>query len=151
MDEKEFPIYVDAESASTHAHDDIRSKRRGTADSEPSSHKTAADETIAGSSGEKDGHTHPPTAKHPPVTVPLGGVTRTKATAVTATATPGLSRTMSRIRSRDPGQVQAFTHPLEHVKTGQDSIVDFDGPDDPYRPTNWPAKKKWTAVALYGL
>lgn len=31
-------------------------------------------------------------------------------------------------------------------------IVDWDGPDDPGNPFNWPTKKKWliTAVALFG-
>jgi len=31
-------------------------------------------------------------------------------------------------------------------------IVDWDGPDDPENPFNWPKKKKWiiTAVALLG-
>lgn len=30
-------------------------------------------------------------------------------------------------------------------------IVDSDGPDDQYRPTNWPLKKKIFATLLYGL
>ena len=29
-----------------------------------------------------------------------------------------------------------FTHPLSHLKTSEAEIVDFDGPDDPYRPIN---------------
>jgi len=29
-----------------------------------------------------------------------------------------------------------FTHPLSHLKTSETEIVDFDGPDDPYRPMN---------------
>lgn len=29
-----------------------------------------------------------------------------------------------------------FTHPLSHLKTSEAEIVDFDGPDDPYRPMN---------------
>ena len=56
---------------------------------------------------------------------------------------------LSRIRTRPP--VGPFTHPLVNVKTTADSLVDFDGPDDPYRPINWPMKKKVTATALYGL
>ncbi|KAH7371780.1 major facilitator superfamily domain-containing protein [Cadophora sp. MPI-SDFR-AT-0126] len=44
-----------------------------------------------------------------------------------------------------------FTHPLSHVKTSPDSIVDFDGPDDPYRPINWPFRKKLITTLLYGL
>lgn len=77
---------------------------------------------------------------------------------------PGLSRTtsqrlerasttasnaLSKVRSRRPRQ--PFTHPLTHVKTTPDVIVDFDGPDDPYRPLNWPFKKKAMTTVLYGL
>jgi MFS family permease len=29
--------------------------------------------------------------------------------------------------------------------------VDFDGPDDPYRPINWPFRKKVVTTLLYGL
>lgn len=39
------------------------------------------------------------------------------------------------------------------LKTDPDvQIVDWDGPDDPENPFNWPKKKKWliTAVALFG-
>lgn len=76
----------------------------------------------------------------------------------------GLSRTSSRrlervnttasnalatIRSRAPRQ--QFTHRLTHEKTLPDHIVDFDGPDDPYRPINWPFRKKAITTMLYGL
>lgn len=44
-----------------------------------------------------------------------------------------------------------FAHPLSHVKTSPDAIVDFDGPDDPYRPINWPFRKKLITTLLYGL
>ncbi|KIX03113.1 uncharacterized protein Z518_06663 [Rhinocladiella mackenziei CBS 650.93] len=69
---------------------------------------------------------------------------------------PDLSRTvtrretiLSRIRSRPP--IGQFNHPLEHQKTTVDDLVDFDGPDDPYRPVNWEMKKKVIATALYGF
>ncbi|RDW76397.1 MFS transporter [Aspergillus mulundensis] len=58
---------------------------------------------------------------------------------------------ISRIRSREPGQVARFTHPLSHTKTRDDVIVDFDGPDDPYRPLNWGFRKKAITTVLYGL
>ncbi|KAI9371207.1 major facilitator superfamily domain-containing protein [Aspergillus egyptiacus] len=58
---------------------------------------------------------------------------------------------ISRIRSRQPGQTARFTHPLSHIKTADDVIVDFDGPDDPYRPMNWSFGKKATTTVLYGL
>ncbi|PWY67301.1 MFS multidrug transporter [Aspergillus eucalypticola CBS 122712] len=58
---------------------------------------------------------------------------------------------ISRIRSREPGQTARFTHPLSHTKTSEDVIVDFEGPDDPYRPMNWSFRKKAITTILYGL
>jgi hypothetical protein len=58
---------------------------------------------------------------------------------------------VSRIRSRDPGQTAQFHHPLTHTKTSPDVIVDFEGPDDPYRPLNWSFRKKAITTVLYGL
>lgn len=75
-----------------------------------------------------------------------------------STAASGLSvfeqraqSVVSRIRSRDPGQTAKFTHPLTHTKTSPDVIVDFEGPDDPYRPLNWSFGKKAVTTVLYGL
>lgn len=56
---------------------------------------------------------------------------------------------LSRVRSRPT--VPPFSHPLAKVKTGQECLVDFDGPDDPYRPVNWPRHKKVLTTLLYGL
>ena len=70
----------------------------------------------------------------------------------TASRPANLSRvqsTLSTVRSRRP--VPPFAHALTHTKTGPDVIVDFDGPDDPYHPLNWPAKKKVVTTVLYGL
>lgn len=58
---------------------------------------------------------------------------------------------VSRIRSREPGQIAKFSHPLYHTKTGPDVLVDFDGPDDPYHPLNWNFKKKCITTVLYGM
>lgn len=59
------------------------------------------------------------------------------------------SAVLTTIRSRAPQP--PFSHELTHEKTSADHLVDFDGPDDPYRPLNWPLKKKtWTTV-LYGF
>lgn len=55
---------------------------------------------------------------------------------------------LDRIRSRRP--VPPFSHPLSHTPTSTKVLVDFDGPDDPYRPINWPLKKKIITTALYG-
>lgn len=86
---------------------------------------------------------------HPAGTAPLEKQT---------TAASGLSvleqrahSVVSRIRSRDPGQTARFTHPLSHTKTTEDVIVDFEGPDDPYRPLNWSFRKKAVTTVLYGL
>ncbi|KAB5511647.1 major facilitator superfamily domain-containing protein [Coniochaeta sp. 2T2.1] len=76
-------------------------------------------------------------------------------TASTTGARLGLARTatrsqtiVSRIRSRP---VPTFTHPLTRVQTTKDVLVDFDGPDDPYRPLNWPTRKKVVTTMLYGF
>ncbi|KAK3485395.1 MFS general substrate transporter [Neurospora hispaniola] len=57
---------------------------------------------------------------------------------------------LSRLRSRPTARFE-FNHPLAHTPTGKDVIVDFEGPDDPYRPMNWPMKKKIMTTMLYGL
>lgn len=63
--------------------------------------------------------------------------------------------TLSRLRSRPSAhpanQNDSFYHPLSHTKTGPDVLVDFDGKDDPYRPMNWPLKKKAVTTLLYGM
>lgn len=56
---------------------------------------------------------------------------------------------LARIRSRQP--VPPFSHPLSHQRTSPHELVDFEGPDDPYRPINWPTRKKVTTTLLYGL
>lgn len=58
---------------------------------------------------------------------------------------------ISRIRSREPGQIAKFTHPLSHTKTGPDVLVTFEGPDDPYHPLNWRFGKKCVTTVLYGM
>jgi MFS transporter, DHA1 family, multidrug resistance protein len=55
---------------------------------------------------------------------------------------------LSHIRSRP---VYRFTHPLAHVPTTTDDLVDFEGPDDPYHPLNWPTQKKALTTLLYGF
>ncbi|CAJ2512845.1 Uu.00g009640.m01.CDS01 [Anthostomella pinea] len=57
--------------------------------------------------------------------------------------------TLSRIRSRPT--VAPFSHPLSQQKTSEDCLVDFEGPDDPYRPINWSTHKKVSTTLLYGL
>ena len=38
-----------------------------------------------------------------------------------------------------------------NMPTGTEMIVDFDGKDDPYRPMNWPLRKKVITTVLYGF
>ena len=67
-------------------------------------------------------------------------------------STQGLERVntaLSVIRARR--QIPPFSHPLSHQKTDLDVIVDFDGPDDPYRPMNWKFNKKVWTTGLYGV
>lgn len=66
-------------------------------------------------------------------------------------ATQQYEATISRVRSRRSGQTRPFTHPLTHVQTDQDVVVDFDGPDDEYLPLNWEFRKKATTTFLYGM
>ena len=74
---------------------------------------------------------------------------RTSSTASSVRAT--YTTTLSTIRSRNPAQNRPYSHPLTREKTGPDVLVDFEGPDDPYRPLNWPMKKKVVTTMLYGL
>ena len=59
---------------------------------------------------------------------------------------------LSRLRSRTTTTTAPpFSHPLAHQQTAHDVLVDFDGPNDPYRPLNWPTKKKVFTTLMYGL
>lgn len=58
---------------------------------------------------------------------------------------------ISRVESLTRRKKLTFTHPLAHVKTTEADIVTFDGDDDPYRPMNWPFRKKAVTTVLYGL
>ena len=67
-----------------------------------------------------------------------------------------LSRTLSRrdtvlSRIRTRPDVASFRHPLGHQPATADVIVAFEGPDDPYRPINWPTSKKIVTTLFYGL
>ena len=44
-----------------------------------------------------------------------------------------------------------FSHPLERQPTKPNVLVDFDGPDDPYKPMNWSYRKKIITTVLYGM
>jgi len=79
-----------------------------------------------------------------------------RATATASGMNQPLSRTISRrdtalSRIRTRPNVAPFSHPLAHQQTTADVLVDFEGEDDPYRPMNWPTKKKITTTMMYGL
>ncbi|KAL8637681.1 MAG: hypothetical protein Q9228_005073 [Teloschistes exilis] len=61
------------------------------------------------------------------------------------------SSRVSRVQTLTRRETARFTHPLSHTKTTQNVLVDFDGPDDPYRPINWPFRKKLVTTILYGF
>lgn len=46
-----------------------------------------------------------------------------------------------------PAEEKLGAEQSEHLEQDP-NIVDFDGPDDPARPENWPNSRKWTIVAL---
>lgn len=81
------------------------------------------------------------TAKDEPQSITTGNPNNT--TRARVTRTQSLTR-----RATYRGR---FTHPLAHIKTTDAEIVDFDGDDDPYRPINWPFRKKLVTTLLYGL
>lgn len=64
-------------------------------------------------------------------------------------AVTSVETVLSTIRTRPV--IASFSHPLEHEKTTVETLVDFDGPNDPYRALNWSMKKKVVTTALYGF
>ncbi|PNY22478.1 MFS-type transporter [Tolypocladium capitatum] len=104
--------------------------------------------------GEKSEHHdgHPPGLQQMRTRSPARSRPRADSGATTTGSLAGdVSRRetfISRIRSRS---VPRFTHPLAHISTTADELVDFDGKDDPYHPINWPTHKKVTTTTLYGL
>lgn len=116
-----------------------------------------ASTTSSAASTISDSSTH---SSHTPPSVP--GLTAELEKAETAQQPPPPGRNysidrvqsqaqsvLSTVRSRRP--VPPFSHPLAHTKTAPDVVVDFDGPDDPYMPLNWPTRKKIMTTLLYGL
>lgn len=75
----------------------------------------------------------------------------TRLESVISTAGQQCETAISRLRRGGAGQIAPFNHPLGHIRTSPDVIVDFDGPDDPYRPANWSFGKKCLTTFLYGL
>ena len=106
---------------------------------------------------EYDGHRPHPRELHASISRTRSRRSQTQQEGVgsSALAEP-LSRTISRrdtvlSRIRTRPTIPVFDHPLSHKRTTADVIVDFEGPDDPYRPQNWPTKKKVITTLLYGL
>jgi hypothetical protein len=60
-------------------------------------------------------------------------------------------RDLEKADTRGTSRSRAFSHPMTRVKTGGDVVVDFDGPEDPYHPLNWPFRQKVVTTLIYGL
>lgn len=123
-----------------------RSSRRSSSRSSSSSHETEKSEDYDG---------HRPSLREMRSHTTSRSRSRARPPLQSTATSNGLERTVSRrdtivsrIRSRP---VPQFSHPLAHFPTTQEQLVDFEGPDDPYRPLNWPLHKKVTTTALYGL
>jgi DHA1 family multidrug resistance protein-like MFS transporter len=86
---------------------------------------------------------------HPARTNPQPAGTATSLASPLARTISRRDTVLSRIRSRPT--IPPFGHRLAHQRTSADVLVDFDGKDDPYRPMNWPTKKKIITTGLYGL
>ncbi|KJR88148.1 uncharacterized protein SPSK_07281 [Sporothrix schenckii 1099-18] len=105
------------------------------------SRRTTAEATGADGSGSGNGNNP---GRRPSTASNAASVTRTQSM-------------LSRIRSRRslPGAqangMPVFSHPLGRVQTTKDVLVDFDGPDDPYRALNWPTRKKIVTTMVYGF
>ncbi|KAF7187657.1 Efflux pump bik6 [Pseudocercospora fuligena] len=89
-----------------------------------------------------------PSLRRPSTSQDSAVLSRTTSRRISRTQTAA-STAIARIRSRVPRP--AFTHPLTHEKTAIDVIVEFDGPEDPYRPMDWTWKKKAITTLLYGF
>ena len=52
----------------------------------------------------------------------------------------------------DHGTAPTPIKKTESIMAAEEStLIDFDGPNDPYRPMNWPRRKKITVTVLYSL
>ncbi|KAL5604517.1 uncharacterized protein BROUX77_004703 [Berkeleyomyces rouxiae] len=97
---------------------------------------------------QHDGH-RPCSCRRPSVSSVRSVATRTIARTATGASLSRTDTILSAIRSRRP--IPPFTHPLAQQPTNASVLVDFDGPDDPYRPVNWPLRKKVVTTLFYGL
>lgn len=79
----------------------------------------------------------------------VGSIHREPFSATSTGRRARITRTQS--LTRRGTRSRQFTHPLAHIKTTEAEIMDFDGPDDPYKPINWPFRKKVMTTLLYGL
>lgn len=87
----------------------------------------------------------------PPLAPAPGGTQTRTGTNLSQTLSRRSTAILSHIRSRPTAFQQPFTHPLSHIPTTPSSLVDFDSPEDPYKPLNWPLRKKVHTTLLYGL
>lgn len=41
--------------------------------------------------------------------------------------------------------------PIEETKVADPEVVDWDGPEDPENPHNWPSRKRWAHVVVIAI
>ena len=130
-----------------------RSRQRDTPTTETSSSDYEEEEK----ENDHDGHRPSKKELHDSISRSRSRRSQTRGQAATSSGlNQPLSRTISRrdtvlSRIRTRPNVAPFSHPLAHQPTAPDVLVDFDGDDDPYRPMNWPTKKKVNTTLMYGL
>lgn len=83
------------------------------------------------------------------VVFPLHSMNRSRVSRMQTNGTRRVSRIESLTRTAT--RVDQWSHPLSAIKSSLDCVVDFDGIDDPYRPMNWPFRKKVVTTLLYGF
>lgn len=55
------------------------------------------------------------------------------------------------IRPESRQEPEENTHDADKEADQDPNVVDWDGPDDPENPQNWPMKKKWFNIATISM
>lgn len=131
-----------------------RDRRRASVETGSMANSLGASSSMNSSGMDADHDGHRPTLREIRTTISRSSIARSRNQPGSSTGSEvaqPLSRrgtVISRIRSRP---VPVFSHPLTHIPTTEEQLVDFEGPDDPYHPLNWPTHKKVLTTLLYGL
>lgn len=64
---------------------------------------------------------------------------------------PGANSDTNLNHKHDEDEVPVSAQKVERTATINDTLVDFDGPSDPYRPLNWSTRKKIVNTVLYSF